>query len=633
MDGTNGRMDRPMDGRTDAWMGTGVALFGCGDGCLGLSGFSVCSSFSAGALTGSSPSDGISAPSPFCFCFGGGGLCAGRLGFVLGSSCFTASSCLSGLSTFGLIGMDVWTDAWTDGRTKGMMDGTKDDSRTDGTMDTPTDGRTDVCVRVDVVLFNCGDGCLGWSGFSGSSFSAGALTGGSPSGGKSAPSPFCFCFGGGGLCAGRLGFVLGSSCFTASACLSGFSVDVALFNRGDGCLGRSGFSGCSSFSAGSVTGGVSTGDNSASSFCLRSVTLGGGGLWAGRIGLVVGTCFTRSACLSISSGFSTLSFSVSFDVVALGGGLDGFLSSCLGIVASGDDLDCMERCFTGGGLAGFISSSVAIVASGDDLDCMERCFTGGGLAGFISSSVAIVASGDDLDCMERCFTGGGLAGFISSSVAIVASGDGVDCTERCFTSSLASGGGVALCTSGEDCRLSGSFPLSAGAVVRGGEGVVLGIDGFLATGGLSCALLEGLISVDGGGDGEGFCLTGGLPGEEPVNTSVLVSVSPGDSSAPSSFCFCCATLGGGGLWAGRVGFVVGVSCFTASACFLSSSPEPVGSGETSCTVVFSCTSSLSGFMFFFCASPPSCICFELAVCLGGGGCVGLLGGLLRAEGE
>ena len=235
--------------------------------------------------------------------------------------------------------------------------------------------------------------------------------------------------------------------------------------------------------------------------------------------------------------------------------------------------------------------------------------------------------------MERCFTGGGLAGFISSSVAIVASGDGVDCTERCFTSSLASGGGVALCTSGEDCRMSGSFPLSAGAVVRGGEGVVLGIDGFLATGGLSCALLEGLISVDGGGDGEGFCLTEGLPGEEPVNTSVLASVSSGGSSAPSSFCFCCATLGGGGLWAGCVGFVVGVSCFTASACFLSSSPEPLGSGETSCTVAFSCTSSLSGFMFFFCASLPFCICFELAVCLGGGGCVGLLGGLLRAEGE
>ena len=123
---------------------------------------------------------------------------------------------------------------------------------------------------------------------------------------------------------------------------------------------------------------------------------------------------------------------------------------------------------------------------------------------------------------------------------------------------------------------------------------------------------------------------GGLPGEEP---SVLVSVSSGDSSAPSSFCFCCATLGGGGLWAGRVSFVVGVSCFTASACLLSSSPEPVGSGETSCTVVFSCSSSLSGFMFLFCASPPSCICFVLAVCLGGGGCVGLLGGLLRAEGE
>ena len=223
MDGTkDGRMDRPMDGWTDAWIGTGVALFGCGDGCLGLSGFSVCSSSSAGALTGSSPSGGISAPSPFCFCFGGGGLCAGRLGFVLGSSCFTASACLSGLSTFGLIGMDVWTDAWTDGRTNGMIDGMKDDRRIDGTMDTPTDGRTDVCVRVDVALFNCGDGCLGWSGFSGSSFFACTLTGGSPSLGKSVPSPFCFCFGGGGLCAGCFGFVLGSSCFTAS-CLSGLS--------------------------------------------------------------------------------------------------------------------------------------------------------------------------------------------------------------------------------------------------------------------------------------------------------------------------------------------------------------------------------------------------------------------------
>ena len=348
-------------------------------------------------------------------------------------------------------------------------------------------------MRVDVVLFNCGDGCSGSSGFSGCSFSACTLTGGSPSGGKSDTSPFCFCFGGGGLCAGRLGFVLGSSCFTASACLSGFSVDVALFNRGDGCLGRSGFSGCSSFSAGSATGGVSPGDNSApSSFCLRFVTLGGGGLWAGRIGFVVGTCFTGSARSSVSSGFSTLPFSVSFDVVALGGGLDSFLSSCLGIVASGDGVDCMERCFTGGGLAGFTSSSVATVVSGggvalcsSDDDCLGSfslsagaVVRGGegvvlGTDGFLAtgglslfSCLGIVASGDGVDCMERCFTGGGLAGFTSSSVATVASG-----------------GGVALCSSGDDCL--GSFSLSAGAVVRGGEGVVLGVDGFLATGGLS----------------------------------------------------------------------------------------------------------------------------------------------------
>ena len=306
------------------------------------------------------------------------------------------------------MGMHVWTDVWTDVRTDGWTNGTMDGMK-DGRMDRPMDGWTDAWIGTGVALFGCGDGCLGLSGFSVcSSSSAGALTGGSPSGGISAPSPFCFCFGGGGLCAGRLGFVLGSSCFTASACLSGLSVDVALFNRGDGCLGRSGFSGSSSFSAGSTTGDVSPGDNSAPSFCLRFVTLGGGGLWAGRIGFVAGTCFTGSARPSVSSGFSTLPFSVSFDVVALGGGLDGFLSSILGIVASGDGVDCMKRCFTGGGLAGFTSPSAAIVASG---------------------------------------------------------------------------GGVALCSSGDDCL--GSFSLSAGTVVRGGEGVVIGIDGFLATGGLS----------------------------------------------------------------------------------------------------------------------------------------------------
>ena len=50
-------------------------------------------------------------------------------------------------------------------------------------------------MRVDVALFNCGDGCLGWSGFSGCSFFACTLTGGSPSLGKSVPSPFCFVLG------------------------------------------------------------------------------------------------------------------------------------------------------------------------------------------------------------------------------------------------------------------------------------------------------------------------------------------------------------------------------------------------------------------------------------------------------
>ena len=525
-------MDTPMDGRTDAWMGTGVALFGCGDGCLGWSGFSA--GFSTCAVTGGSSPGGISAP-PFCFCFGGGGLCADRFGFVVGS-CITASVCLSGFSTFGLTGMDVWTDVWIDGWTNGMMDGRKDDRRIDGSTDTPTDGRTDVRVRVAVAFFNCGDGCLGWSGFSACSFSTCAVTGGSSPGGSS-PSPFCFCFGGGGLCAGRFGFVVGS-CITASACLSGFStfgltgmdvwtdvwidgwtngtmdgrkddrwidgstdtptdgrtdvwvrVAVAFFNCGDGCLGWS----CSTFSAGKATGCFSPGGSSApSSFCFRLVTLGGGGLWAGRIGFVVDNCcFTGSACFSVSSGFSTLSSSVSFDVVALGGGLESFLSSCLGIVASGGGLAFMEGRFKGGGLSGFTSSSLGI-----------------------------------------------------------------------------SGGGVAFCTSGEDCPgLSGSFSISAGAMIGGGEGVVIGTDGFLASGGLShvfSTLSEGLISVDGGGDGEGFCLMGGLPGEKPANASALASVSPGGSSAPSSFCFCCATLGGGGLWAGLIGFVVGVSCFTAS---------------------------------------------------------------------
>ena len=297
-----------------------------------------------------------------------------------------------------------------------MMDGRKDDRPIDGTMDTPTDGRTDVRVRVAVAFFNCGDDCLGWSGFSA----------------------------------------------------------------------------CSSFSAGKVTGCFSPrGSSAPTSFCFRLVTLGGGGLWAGLIGFVVGTCcFTGSACLSVSSGFSTLPSSVSFDVVA--GGLEGCSSSCLGIVASGDGLAFMEGRFKGGGLSGFTSSSLGIVASG---------------------------------------------------------------------------GGVAFCTGGEDRPgLSGSFSISAGARIGGGEGVVIGTDGFFASGGLSCVfftLSEGLISVDGGGDGEGFCLTGGLPGEKPDNASALECFSPGGSSAPS-FCFCCATLGGGGLWAGLIGFVVGVSCFTAS---------------------------------------------------------------------
>ena len=66
--------------------------------------------------------------------------------------------------------------------------------------------------------------------------------------------------------------------------------------------------------------------------------------------------------------------------------------------------------------------------------------------------------------------------------------------------------------------------------------------------------------------------------------------SPGGSSTP--FCFRLVTLGGGGLWAGRIGFVAGISCFTASTL----SPEPLGSGETSCTgIAFSFTLSLLAF--------------------------------------
>ena len=99
-------MDTPMDGRMDAWMGTGLAFFGCGDVCLGLCGFSACS-VSTCAVTGGSSPGGISAPSSFCFCFGGGGLCAGRIGFVVGSSCITASACPSEFSTFGLMGIVV----------------------------------------------------------------------------------------------------------------------------------------------------------------------------------------------------------------------------------------------------------------------------------------------------------------------------------------------------------------------------------------------------------------------------------------------------------------------------------------------------------------------------------------------
>ena len=98
------------------------------------------------------------------------------------------------------------------------MDGRKDDRPIDGAMDTPTDGRTDAWVRVVVAFFNCGDGCLGWSGISACfSFSAGKVTGCFSPGGSS--TPFCFrlvTLGGGGLWAGRIGFVVGVSCFTAS---------------------------------------------------------------------------------------------------------------------------------------------------------------------------------------------------------------------------------------------------------------------------------------------------------------------------------------------------------------------------------------------------------------------------------
>ena len=481
-----------------------------------------------------------------------------------------------------------------------MMDGRKDDRPIDGTTDTPTDGRTDAWVRVVVAFFNCGDGCLGWSGI--------------------------------------------SACF--------------------------------SFSAGKVTGCFSPGGSS-TPFCFCLVTLGGGGLWAGRIGFVVGTCFTGSACFSVSSGFST---SVSFDVVA--GGLEGFLSSCLGIVASGDGLAFMEGRFKGGGLSGFTSSSLGIIASGggvafctggEDLPGLSGSFsisagamTGGGegvVIGFFASGglscvfftlseglISVDGGGDGegfclmgglpgekpantsalasvspggSSAASFCFCcatlgggglwagcicfvvgtftgfavssgfstlsssvsfdvvtleGGGLEGFSSSCLGI-ASGDDLAFMEGCFkgrclsgfTSSslgnVASGGGVAFCIGGEDLPgLSGSFSISAGAMIGGGEGVVIGTDGFFASGGLSCVfftLPEGLISVDGGGDGEALCLMGGLPGEKPANASALASVSPGGSSTPS-FCFCCATLGGGGLWAGLIGFVVGVSCFTAS---------------------------------------------------------------------
>ena len=101
------------------------------------------------------------------------------------------------------------------------MDGRKDDRLIDGVMDTPTDGRTVVWVRVVVALLNCGDDCLGWSGFS--TFSAGKVTGCFSPGGSS--TPFCFCLvtlGGGSLWAGCIGFVVGS-CITATGCLSGFS--------------------------------------------------------------------------------------------------------------------------------------------------------------------------------------------------------------------------------------------------------------------------------------------------------------------------------------------------------------------------------------------------------------------------
>ena len=99
--------------------------------------------------------------------------------------------------------------------TNGKMDGRKDDRPIDGATDTRTDGRTDVWMRVVVAFLNCGDDCLGWSGFS--AFSAGKVTGCFSPGGSS--TPFCFCLvtlGGGGLWAGRIGFVVGVSCFTAS---------------------------------------------------------------------------------------------------------------------------------------------------------------------------------------------------------------------------------------------------------------------------------------------------------------------------------------------------------------------------------------------------------------------------------
>ena len=106
----DGAMDTPMDGRTVVWVRVVVAFFNCGDDCLGWSDFSACSTFSAGKVTGCFSPGGSC--TPFCFrlvTLGGGGLWAGCIGFVVGS-CITASDCLSEFSTFGLVGMVVWTD-------------------------------------------------------------------------------------------------------------------------------------------------------------------------------------------------------------------------------------------------------------------------------------------------------------------------------------------------------------------------------------------------------------------------------------------------------------------------------------------------------------------------------------------